>query len=62
MSEVTDKERYLLYTGLACLEREIQKQHKGLSGTTDPMLIKYMQDIVDGCEFTKKKICELLEK
>ena len=59
---MTDKERYLLYSGLACLEREIQKQHKGLLGTTDPMLREYMQDIVDGCEFTKKKICELLGK
>ena len=59
---MTDQERILLYTGLACLEREIQKQHKGLLGTTDSMLREYMQDIVDGCEFTKKKICELFGK
>ena len=57
---MNDKDRTLLYTGLACLEREIQKQHKGLLGTTDPMLREYMQDIVDGCEFTKKVICALL--
>ena len=59
---MTDEEKTLLYIGLASLEREIQKQHKGLSGTTDPMLQEYMQDIVDGCEFTKKKISELFTK
>lgn len=57
---MTDKERKLLYTGLASLDREIQRQHKGLIQTTDPMFREYMQDIVDGCEFTKKVICALL--
>ena len=57
---MTDQEKTLLYIGLASLEREIQKQHKGLAGTTDQMLREYMQDIVDGCEFTKKKISELI--
>lgn len=57
---MTDRERVMLLIGYSRLEIDIQKQYKGLEMTTAEQSRAYMENIIEACKFTQKKISEML--